>query len=423
MMGNKRMKIAMAARVVSILVGWLGQFWLASLAQSEDLTITASFKPSILAPQRNQFVNTTAASGFCADYPSECAGKAFSIKFPVVWSYGAMKAKETNPRQAAYAKVPSTFRNVAMVNTATGLRTMLRFRVSGFAMGYILTKSAAEIVGMPSDKWLEAHGVLWGGTNWARPPSPCTKLTVFGYVSQAWMKSIWGYPEGADACVKLPAYAIDGLQMWNAGLMYELETPDPMMLDNGKYTGSLSYSIGKNQDFDFGDNATVNASSQKINFELTVEHELKVNYPESSHRVLLEPPGGWQVWQQQGRPATGLLREVPFSLASSGNFSVRLECQYNMATHCGIANSKMTVFPVVTKISIEGVKVKASGINAEDVRLGADLAVAFSSRFNSAARRSKLSFSMSAADASMMARQAGDAYLGIVTVVFDANVI
>ncbi|OWY39585.1 hypothetical protein CEK28_07910 [Xenophilus sp. AP218F] len=241
-------------------------------------------------------------------------------------------------------------------------------------------------------------------------------------ISPLWAKAVWGYPQGVGGCAKLPSYAIvDGMSMNNLGLMYEMEAPDPLKLENGKYTGSLTYTIGPNQDFDFGDNATVSPASQKINFELTVEHELKVSYPESGRHVLLEPPGGWQVWLQQGRPATGLLREVPFSIASSGNFSVRLECQYNISTHCGIANSKKTVVPVVTRLSMEGGRVKASGINAEGIQLGTDFGVVFTSRFNSAARRSRLSFKVLPADASNMSRQAGDVYRGTITVIFDAS--
>nr|WP_199065943.1 hypothetical protein [Chromobacterium sp. ASV5] len=413
------------ARLPRVAAGGLTALLLAGAAQAADMNITAEFKPSVLAPQRNQFVNTTKQAGFCISYPDLCISglKAFTLDFPIGLSYGAIKAKETNPRRGAYIKVPSAFRNVTVTNAATGQRATLRFRISAFASRYELQKPAWEIVGLPSTQWVAAHPELWGGNSWTIPGSPCVRQLQWGMVSTSWAAAVWGYPEGVGACGKLPVYAINGgMTMSALGLMYEMEAPDPLKLDNGKYTGNLTYTIGPNQDFDFGDNATVSPASQKINFELTVEHELKVNYPENSRRVLLEPPGGWQAWLQQGRPATGLLREVPFSIASSGNFSVRLECQYRQGSDCGIANSQNTVTPVKTALSVEGARVKSSGANAEKVTLSnAAGGVVFSSRFLSAARRSRLHFSVAPADAAKMARRAGDVYRGTITVIFDAS--
>lgn len=395
---------------------------LASSANGVEMTISAAFRPSVLSPQTVQFENTTPQASFCRYWPNSCTNKTFSIGLPVHWSYPNVKSGETNPRKGLYIKVPNTFRTVQVVNAQTGQTSQLRFRVSGMASTYNLALRAMDITG--SSTPLDAHDKLWVGNYWGYPSGKCKGLTVT-WISDKWGSALWGYPENADGCYKLAAYPIPapGVSMTDAGLMYVLETPSPLELGNGEYHGSLEYRIGPGQDFDFGDTATVDASIVKINFVLSVAHELKVNYPDNARQVLLEPPGGWSVWLQQGRTPGPLQRDIPFTVASSGNFSVRLECQYKVGSQCGIANGKQLVVPVATALSMEGLRVKDSGLNATRIALSNENAVVFSAQTASATRRSQLHFGVAAADVTSMAKQSGDRFLGTVTLVFDASAI
>jgi hypothetical protein len=404
------------------LAGWLLTCLLATSAHGVELNISASFQPSVLAPQVMEFENTTPQASFCRFWPSSCTNKTFSIALPVNWSYPSLKNSETDPRKGVYIKVPNTFRTVLVVNTQTGQTSQLRFRVSGMATTYNMTQRAMDITGAKTP--LEAHEKLWVGSYWGVPSGKCTALTNT-WISDKWGAALWGHPEGIEGCYKLAAYTIPapGVSMNNAGLMYVLQTPSPLELGNGEYKGSLEYRIGPGQDFDFGDKATVDASSVKINFVLRVAHELKVNYPENARRVVLEPAGGWAVWLQQGRAPGALQRDIPFTVASSGNFSVQLDCQYKVGRQCGIANDKQRVVPVATALSMDGLRVKESGQNAAHIPLSNDTAVVFTSRTASATRRSQLHFAVAAPDVTVMARQSGDRFLGAVTLVFDAGVI
>lgn len=404
------------------LVGGLAACLLAASASGVELNISARFRPSVLSPQTMQFENTTPLGGYCNHWPTSCTDKNFSIAFPVSWSYPSMKSGETDPRKGVYIKVPNTFRTVQVVNTQTGQTSQLRFRVSGMATTYNLTQAASAIVG--ASNALDAHARLWIGGYWQYPTGKCTALSV-SWLSDKWASALWGYPENAGGCYKLAAYTIPapGVSMTDAGLMYELQTPSPLELGNGEYKGSLEYRIGPGQDFDFGDTATADASTVKINFVLSVAHELKVNYPDNARQVLLEPAGGWTVWLQQGRAPGPLQRDIPFTVASSGNFSVRLECQYTVRSHCGIANGKQLVVPVATALSMEGLRVKDSGQKAARTPLSNAVAVVFGSQAASAARRSQLHFTVAAPDVTAMAKQSGERFVGTVTLVFDAGAI
>ncbi|WP_137009748.1 hypothetical protein [Aquitalea aquatilis] len=404
------------------LVGSLAACLLAASASGVELNISARFRPSVLSPQTMQFENTTPQGSYCGRWPTYCTDKKFSITFPVSWSYPSMKSGETDPRKGVYIKVPNTFRTVQVVNSQTGQTSQLRFRVSGMASTFNLTRSLMDITG--ASNFIEAHDKLWVSSYWNYPSGKCTRITD-AWASDRWGAAIWGYPESADGCYKLAAYTIPapGISMTDAGLMYELQTPSPLELGNGEYKGSLEYRIGPGQDFDFGDTATADASSVKINFVLSVAHELKVNYPDNARQVLLEPAGGWAVWLQQGRAPGPLQRDIPFTVASSGNFSVRLECQYTVGRHCGIANGKQLVVPVATALSMEGLRVKDSGQKAARTPLSNAAAVVFGSQAASAARRSQLHFTVAAPDVTAMAKQSGERFVGTVTLVFDAGAI
>ncbi|MBA4710403.1 hypothetical protein [Aquitalea aquatica] len=407
------------------LAGGLVCCLLAASTHGAEMNISAVFQPSVLAPQTVQFQNTTPLASFCSNFPSNCTGKNFGINFPVRWTYHLEQGGLTDPRKNAYIKVPNTFRQVQLFNTSTGQASQLRFRVSGIATTYNLSKRAMDIVGESGA--LGGHLLLWLGGFWGNPYGTLGRCVSLGSTlfSDKWATAVWGVPENAGYCYKRSEFSIPapGLVISDPGLMYELETPNPLELSNGEYRGSLEYHIGPGQDFDFGDNATVDTSSIKINFSLRVAHELKVNYPENAHRVLLEPAGGWAVWLQQGRDPGPLQRDIPFTVTSSGSFSVKLDCQYKAGSHCGIANDRQQVVPVSTALSMEGLRVKNSNQDAANIPLRNDSAVVFATRAASATRRSRLHFTVAAPDVSAMAKQSGDRFLGAVTLVFDAGVI
>jgi hypothetical protein len=105
----------------------------------------------------------------------------------------------------------------------------------------------------------------------------------------------------------------------------------------GHYTGSISYSIGPGQDFDFGDVMIPNDNNLIFNVRLDVEHTLKVEIPPGANRVELLPQGGWQAWLNQGRKPTRLFRDQTFNLSASSRFKMNLECQYPEGNTCAVS--------------------------------------------------------------------------------------
>jgi len=56
-------------------------------AQAATQEIRATFRPDPSQPSKNVFINQTPNSGYCANYPEQCAEHAtFSIQLPIRFS-------------------------------------------------------------------------------------------------------------------------------------------------------------------------------------------------------------------------------------------------------------------------------------------------------------------------------------------------
>lgn len=121
---------------------------------------------------------------------------------------------------------------------------------------------------------------------------------------------------------------------------YKLQPPDPLKMENGTYKGSLTLSLGRNKDLDFGD-ATYSDSNVTIEFTLKVTHQLKVEFPAGSNKVILQPPKGWLPWFNSGKTPPYLQAELPFRLWKSAEAYVNLSyCQYESSGKCQLKNTK-----------------------------------------------------------------------------------
>jgi hypothetical protein len=87
--------------------------------------------------------------------------------------------------------------------------------------------------------------------------------------------------------------------------------------------------VGPNKDFDFGDIMIPNDDTLTFNFDLEVQHTLKVEVPPGGNRVELVPQGGWQAWLQRNRRPERLFRDQTFNISASSRFKMQLECQYH----------------------------------------------------------------------------------------------
>ena len=289
--------------------------------------ITAVFRPDSSKPTENKFINTTPVSGYCATWPSQCTNGQFSIRLPISFaSSGPIQANHSDSRQGAMLKVPANWRRVQVTNSSTGESEVVEIRVSGFGFTYRLSSRASILVGGGVTD-AAGHKMLWAGSDWVNPARPCT-YSGLGYLTSTDYTFFWKTPQESP-CAKQAKYLIPGMRYLTANFAYELRTPNPLKMSVGHYRGTLNYGVGPGQDFDMGDVMLPNDSVLTLNFNLEVQHTLKVEIPPGGNRVVLEPQGGWQAWLNQGRKPTRLFRDQMFHIWASSRFKMGLECQYS----------------------------------------------------------------------------------------------
>jgi hypothetical protein len=296
---------------------------------AEDVSITALFRPDSAQPQLNRFLNTTPLSGYCALYPGQCEdNKTFSLQVPIQFnSSTAIPPNHDSVRQGAMLKVPAQWRELTVYHEKTREPETVRIRITGIGSVYF-TENVTQLVGLADEgqpSWVRAHNLLWG-MSWVNAPSPCTYSGVGAYGPNRY-RFFWKAPLEA-ACAKQAKFAIPWLRLSHLDFAYELETPNPLGMSSGLYTGSLTYTVGPGGDFDMGDVMLPDSSTLTMNFTLDVQHTLKVEVPPGGNRVELVPQGGWQSWLQQGRKPTRLFRDQTFTISASSRFKMQLECEY-----------------------------------------------------------------------------------------------
>lgn len=299
-------------------------WWLMPQALAQDVSITALFKPDSAHPHLNQFKNTTPLSGYCERYPGQCVeNQTFSLQVPIQFnSSRAIPANHASSRQGATFKVPAQWRELTVRHESGEVETV-KMRITGVGSKYV-TEDVMELVGGADDYRL-AHNLLWG-SSWVNTPPPCLYSGV-GYYGTNYYGFFWKTPVEA-ACDKQAKFNVPWMRYDFLDFSYELVTPNPLGMLAGNYTGSLTYTVGPNGDFDFGDVMLPSTPVLTMNFNLDVQHTLKVDVPPGGEKVQLVPAGGWQSWLQAGRRPARLFRDQTFNISASSRFKMQLECEW-----------------------------------------------------------------------------------------------
>ena len=291
---------------------------------AEDVSITAVFKPDSAYPHLNKFKNTTPPSGYCAKYPDQCAdNQMFSLQVPIQFDARTpILANHASQRQGAMLKAPARWRELTVYHETTRQPERVKVRIAGIGSSY-KTDDVMELVGGAAD-YRAAHNLLWG-SSWVNSPAPCLYSGVGWYTTDTY-GFFWKTPAEA-VCAKQAKFDVPWLRLEHLDFAYELETPNPLGMSSGHYTGSLTYSVGPQGDFDFGDVLLPNDSALTLNFNLDVQHTLKVDIPPGGKKVQLVPAGGWQSWLQAGRKPVRLFRDQTFNISASSRFKMYFECE------------------------------------------------------------------------------------------------
>ncbi|WP_434561471.1 hypothetical protein J3P95_05965 [Pseudomonas sp. Z5-35] len=322
--------------VVSVLL-----FACVPAANAVSRDITAIFRPDASKPNLNQFTNTTPISGYCTDFPADCAAtKIFSIQLPITFnSSRPIQANHTDYRQGATFKVPANWRTAHVTHAVTGETETVEVRFSGIGSRYQLPTSVLNLIGNPDISLSLAHNRLWGGygNSWVNPGSPCGYTGRGGFNATSY-RFFWKTRVEA-ACSKKASFLIPSFTYQYLEFAYELRTPNPLKMSSGLYTGSLTYSVGPGQDLDMGDVMIPSDAILTLDFKLTVEHTLKVEVPPGGNRVELVPQEGWQSWLNSGRKPSRLFRDQRFHISASSRFKMALECQQISGNTCAVSET------------------------------------------------------------------------------------
>ncbi|MBA4823728.1 hypothetical protein H2241_22665 [Pantoea ananatis] len=398
------------------------------------MDITASFSPSMDKPENNTFTNTTPQSGFCAIWPSECTGGEKSLATGLTLAPSRGLTPQDDKRESLFFKWPSSLRNVTVTNTETGRVKTVQFRVSSFS-GRYYANSQSQIY-----EWGEGSSAFS-----MHPRGGCRSLSpgwIIGDSAVAWL---WSVPEGNTGCYRITSVErpVGGSNFINKvvelSLGYELKTPNPLKMDAGIYTGTLTLSVGPGGDIDFGDNFQASATELTINFTLSVNHELKLTTTAENQAVSLQPcaPGrvctedegqaNWERWMVT-RITPQLTGRSNFRLSSSGSFTVYLECEKQSGPDCALRSDKTPsqTVPVKTLLTLpDNIVDNLTGSTVSKRRLeaGSNLTknVFLTKTFGENSAGS-IDFLVSQKDVDTMLTTRPDTYRGAITVIFDPNI-
>jgi len=405
-------------------------FWTLSTAPlfagAASMDIQARFSPDPANPLVNKFINTTPPSGYCADYPLRCDwDKLFSLTTPLTFSSSyPIPARHTDPRQGAMFKVPADWKTFTVTKVSGGSSSNetaeMKVRIAGFGTRYRLSDTSSNLVGRPDGD----HSILWSGRSWYQAPSPCRGSGTSTH-NQREYSTFWLTPV-VGTCAKTAAYAIPGFEYFRFDMGYELETPEPLKMSQGIYTGSVTYQVGPHGDFDMGDNMMPNDNSLTLNFTLDVQHTLKIEIPPGGNRIELEPQGGWQAWLNQGRKPARLFRDQTFNVSASSRFKMQLECQYLAGNTCGLRDTESAhLVPLNTSVSLPYglTDAAAQTVNRRPLHLDGSGTELFQPGFYLDRKPGTLHFEIAREHVeSMLSDGVTKTYSGDVTVIWDSEV-
>lgn len=400
-------------------------------AYSGEINLTAKFVPSINnSSNEGKFENTTPNSGYCNHWG--CDKGKFSISVPFTAKLSTKIPAFNQQRDGIYFGLPKTTRTITVQNVKTGENFDVQFRVSGFS---------ARLNTNSDKKWLDKTGDKSGTTSMLTP----TDSGGCGYGGNLWGNSAWQHFNWTAANNNRPCYKLSGIErtapslIYEISIGYELSSKESMVLvGSGIYQGTMKFTVGKNGDFDFGDNYKPSDSVLNMNLKLTVTHDLKINPVGNQKDVLLQPcergqtcstdqgEKNWQRWMVSTITPV-LTGKNDFLISSSGAFAVYLQCQYSINGLCALkSNKKSQLVPIQSYISLPiGIQLQQSSgqvINYPIPIKKDTVNGVFVTNQLQTNQKGNFYFEVKQADVDTMLSTRPDAYKGVITAIFDPNI-
>lgn len=382
-------------------------------AHAADIYITAEFKPDINDPNKREFVNTTPWSGVCNSVHLQACidNDWWSIDTKV---RGTKQGVRTNDygRDSFYIGMPGP--RTVTVTSDDGAHT--------FDLGVKIIGAALRLVDQDGDGPTEPAST-GGAINCNRALSNTNANNRS--VMRLWLRQDRG--NGVLACA-LHWLHTNNYAIAEFDFTYQLTTPAPLAMRSGVYTGMTSFRVGgtgEGADFDLGNGVELDDNIVNVHFQLEVQHAFQLEVPAGSDRAVLAPRGGWTQWTDHGVVPKALEREIPFSISSSGQFSVSLQCQHAHSDgRCAIRNETVDApdAPLDIQLTLPGFRDASSGAEAVGVALTTTMAPPVMTAESFIIRRpSRLHFAVNGEAVGTMLDHPGSRYRGDVTVIFDAD--
>jgi len=377
-----------------------------------DIYISAEFKPDVNDPDKREFTNTTPWSGVCAgSHLQTCIrNNWWSIDTKIRGTKNAIR-EDNYGRNGFFIGMPAP--RVVKVTSDDGAHSFdLGLNIMGAAMR------------------------LWdreGDGPWEPGPAGSRNCTLGLHNGGAYNRSIMRMflrQDGGEGVVEcsLSWLATNNYEMAAFDFTYKLITPAPLAMRSGIYTGVTTFRIGgtgDGADFDLGNGVALHDTTINVHFQLKVDHAFQLDLPPGSDRAVLTPKGGWTQWSDHGIAPKSLGRDVSFSVSSSGQFGVSLQCQHPLPDgRCAIQSVSETPHevPLDVRLTMPGFRDSASGIDAVDVPLTTTMAPpVFTADAFIVRRPSRLHFGVNGEAVREMLDNPGSHYRGDVTVIFDAS--
>jgi len=313
------------------------------------IDITAEYKPESYDINGGRFINTTPCNmgseqTYCE--PQKPLEASVIVKLPVsiTKTINSAKGKQS---YINYYKMTGP-KKVTLTNSNNGERYELKFIPTNIGV-----KASMQYPLVNNEKWpmskidgdcftaFETRGWWLGSLVTAQLSLHSIKTIAQNSPSECFYNSKRG--DGTSYSVEWISYG------------FRIQSPNPLNMSNGKYTGSLKIMVGHNKDIDLGDATYSGGTEHELKFTLTVRHQLKVDFPKGDSdghsQVTLLPPDGWSNGIHSGKREPNFLQQdLPFRIWFSAPFTVALRCQYQWSAsgECALKDSKGRTVPLKT---------------------------------------------------------------------------
>lgn len=381
------------------------------LAKAGTVDITTQFRPGNTG---NGFENTTPSSGYCLEFGG-CASGERSVELPVTYS------------RQVYSGLPPLLSRWSLQPPPQARVTLFSETGAALAFDFQITHLAQVLRGSGFSEY-ENPGFHWSAGG------GCNFVNSHAFDAGASMGFVWqvANPPSPGLCYPTSGGVSEGEreiepQVKSFSVGYHLVLPAPHTVPMGRYTGSLTWSVGETGDFSLGTQVSgLSSNSVTFNFQVDVEHELGIAFDDNAAQVVLAPRNGsWIEWMMGNiSPTAQLAGRLPMRVTTTGPFSVYMGCEHTKQSgDCAIGNTHTgEQAAVATLISLpQGLMYQ--GAPVQRMRLTEHVHYALDARRAIAGERGEVEFHTLNGEVQQMMKRGGDTYSGQVTLYFDAQLL